>query len=111
MSYRNRQIRGMTARERSRGRERGHSLRNICLVVFFLAFVFGCYWNSQQLRQSIAAVHQQTAAIEELIDEELEKQIDLKAQQRYLLTDEYSMRLARAKFNLMRDGEHLYVFQ
>ena len=49
--------------------------------------------------------------LEELIDEELEKQIDLKAQQRYLLTDEYYMRLARAKFNLMRDGEHLYVFQ
>lgn len=111
MSHRNRQIRSKIARERSEGNQRGHSIRNICLVVFFLAFVFGCYWNSQQLRQSIAAVHQQTAQIEGQIDAELERQIDLKAQQRYLQTDDYYMRLAREKFNLIKDGEHLYVFR
>ena len=110
MSHRKRKNHDMTAREQTQNKKPKHTFRNFCIFACFLAFVFGCYWNQQQLQEQIAAVYQQTDEVESLIDAELEKQIDLKARQGYLKTDEYYMRMARTKFNLIQEGEHLYVF-
>ena len=96
MSYqKKKKKRGMAAREQAAGKKLGHSLRNFCIAGFFLAFVFGCFLHHQQLQ----------------VDEELEKQIDLKAQQSYLQTDDYYARLSRERSHLLKEGEHMYVFE
>lgn len=111
MSYQKKKKRGMAAREQAAGKKLGHSLRNFCIAGFFLAFVFGCFLHHQQLQDQIAAVHLETQAVESQMDEELEKQIDLKAKQSYLQTDDYYARLARERFHLLKEGEHMYVFE
>ena len=110
MSYRNKRH-GMAAREQTSGKKPKRSLRNFCIIGCFLAFMFGCYWNYQKLQDDIAAVYQEAQLVENQIDDELEKQIDIKAKQSYYSTDEYYMRLARMRFNLLLPGEHLYVFE
>ncbi|MBQ7063917.1 MAG: septum formation initiator family protein [Firmicutes bacterium] len=88
-----------------------HVLRNMLIVICFLALIVGSYWHHVSLNRQIDQIRQNTERIESQIQEERRIQIDLEGRQGYMLSDEYYARLARSRFHLIREGEKIFVFR
>lgn len=81
----------------------------LLLVVMLIAGFFMLRTN-RAANQQIAVIEQQKTEIVQEIAQEYEKQLEMKALQNYYGTDKYYMEMARIRFNLIREGDHIYLF-
>lgn len=95
---------------RSQGRGK-RILRRIFFLLFAVVFWAGCGYKIFQLRADSREYNKQIAELEGQIEQEKEKQLEYKADQKRYLTDEYKERLARNKFDLVFPGESLIIVE
>lgn len=91
---------------------RPHRLRFLTaafLVSAILMFLF-CAYNHSQTNVRLASIEAEKTQIHEALNEEYGKQLDIKTQQKYYTSDAYYAQLARSRFNLLQEGDHIYVF-
>ncbi len=79
----------------------------LCAAVFLL----GCVIKNRSLKNDAAELDQQIAVLEEQLEEEKMKAIESQVQQRYLESDAYKEILARTRFNLIHEGDRLYIIK
>lgn len=78
-----------------------------CAVVFLL----GCVIKNRSLKNDAAQLDQQIAVLEEQLEEERMRAIESQVQKRYYESDAYKEILARSRFNLIYEGDRLYIIK
>lgn len=78
----------------------------IALVVTMLfAYMFS---ESGKLQERLAMCEAKAAALEEQIEEEKERTVEIEELKEYMLTDEYAEDMAREKLGLVKENEIVY---
>ncbi len=83
--------------------------RRIFFGLFVFLFAAVCGFKAYQLRQESRHIDEQMAELNQLLEEEKEKQLDAYSKASYCNTDEYKAEVARTQFNLIFEGESLIV--
>ena len=89
----------------------GRIVRRLFFLIFAVVFWAGCGYKLIQLQADSRDYDRQIAELQAHIEQEKEKQLEYKAQQKYFLTDEYKEQEARNRFGLIYPGESLIVIE
>lgn len=82
------------------------------LTISFVVFFIGtCLWQTISMQQKSEELDQTIAQLEEQIEEEKEKQLDIKVEQDYYQSDQYKEQMARDRCKLIYPGEILINIQ
>lgn len=77
----------------------------VAVLVISLSYqLFGVFQQYNKKQEDIEALKQK-------IKEESEKNLKLKEYERYMNTDEFIEEKAREEFNLIKDGEEVYILK
>lgn len=97
----------MANRERQPKRKRNKRslLLRIFLVVVFGAVGIGCWGEYQEYQ----AVQEQRLAVQQQMDAEEDRQLELEAKKEYYESDAYIAEVAREQLGLLKPGETVYV--
>ena len=84
---------------------------SVVFLVLVAAFVVGCVTQNNSLKADAGALDQQIMVLEEQLEAEKMEALESQVQQRYYESDAYKESVARNTFNLIREGERLYIIQ
>ena len=84
---------------------------SVVFLVLAAAFILGCISKNNSLKADAGALDQQITVLEEQLEDEKMKALESQVQQRYYESDGYKESIARNTFNLIREGERLYIIQ
>lgn len=90
--------------------QRLHFLTLFFVLLTVVLFVTGVR-SSASASEQIREIESKKSSVMQEITHEYEKQLEMKAAQQYYGTDIYYMQMARSRFNLICEGDHIYLFQ
>lgn len=105
----------MATRYSTRGAISGSIRQNpkffvVCFLLFVAVLIGICFASQARFQNEISLIEAQKAAVSADINAEYAKQLDAKASNLYYGSDAYYEALARGRFNLIKEGDHVYVF-
>ena len=83
-------------------------------VLFLIAaalFMFGCLTKMRSMKEEAGRLDAQIIELKEELSDEKSRKVEEEVEARYYSSDAYKELLARTRFNLIYEGERLYVIQ
>lgn len=82
-------------------------LKRIMIFIFVAAFLGACLWQISNLRDQSKALERTKAKLEEQIEEEKAKELQIKVEQDYYQSEQYKEQMARDRCKLIYPNEIL----
>ena len=86
-------------------------LSTVLFVTLAAVFLMLCTWKMRSMSAGNADLDAQIQALQEAIVEEKNQQLEERVRQSYYESDAYKEKVAREQFNLIYEGETLYILK